>query len=63
MTVTLDETIDQLLGSGIVGVGRVCKRSRDQIVKFERDGEWGVGRDGVKVPGGGEFGGRLPAAG
>lgn len=62
MTVTLDDTIDQLLRSGKVGVGRVCKRSGVQIRDLEGDVEWSVGGNGVKVLWGVEFGARLPAA-
>ena len=62
VTVALNDTIDQLLRSGIVSVGRIRKRSSNQVVNLEGDGEWGVGSNGIKVPGGVEFGGRLPVA-
>lgn len=60
VAVTLDLTIDQLLRSGIVSVGRVRERSGDKVVDFEGDGELSVGSDGIKVLGGVELGGRLP---
>lgn len=59
MTVTLNDTIDQLLRGGIVSVGRIRERSGSQVANLERDGERGVGIDGIKVLGGVEFGGRL----
>lgn len=61
MAVTLDDTVDQLLGSGKVGIVRVHKRSSVQIFDLEVDRECSVGRNGVKVLGRVEFGGRLPA--
>jgi len=60
VTVTLNDTIDQLLRSGIVSVGRIRERSGSQVEDLEGDGEWGVGSDGIEVLGGVEFGGRLP---
>jgi hypothetical protein len=58
VAMTLDLTIDQLLRSGIVCVGRVRERSGVKVVDLERDGELGVGSDGIKVLGGVELGGR-----
>jgi hypothetical protein len=58
MTVTLDDTADQLLRSGIVSVGGVRERSGNQVANLEGDGERGVGLEGVEVLGEVEFGGR-----
>lgn len=55
-----DATTVQLLRSAIVSVGRVREHSRRQVVDVQGDGERGVGRNGVKVLRGAEFGGRLP---
>lgn len=60
MSMTLDDTIDQLLRGGKVSIGRVYKCSGGHVVNLEGDGERSVGRDGVKVPGGVEFEGWLP---
>jgi len=60
MTVTLDDTADQLLRSGIVSVGCVRERSGYQVADLEGDGERGVGGEGAEVLGEVEFGGRLP---
>jgi len=62
VAVTLNDTVDQLLWGGIVGVGRVRERSGNQVADLEGDGEWGIGGDCVEVLGGIEFGGRLPIA-
>ena len=61
VTVALDDTVDQLLRSGIVSVGRVRERSGNQIADLEGNGERAVGSDGVKILGEVEFGGRLAA--
>jgi len=58
VTVTLNDTVDQLLRGGIVSVGRVCERSGAQVADFEGDGERGIGSEGTKVLGEGELGGR-----
>jgi len=55
---TLDDTVDQLLRGGIVSVGRIGERSSDQVLDCDRDGERGVGSEGVEVLGGAELGGR-----
>ena len=60
VTVTLNDTFDQLLRSGIVSVGRIRERSGGQVEDLEGDGEWGIGGDGIEVLWGVEFGGRLP---
>lgn len=56
---TLNDTINQLLRSGEVSVGRIRELSGDQVVDLEGDGECSVGGKGIEVLGGGEFGGRL----
>jgi len=60
VTVTLDDTANQLLRSGIVSVGRVRERSGNQVANLEGDCERGVGSEGVEVLGEVELGGRLP---
>jgi len=62
MTVALDHTTDQLLRSGVVGVGRVRESSKNHVADFNGDGEFGVGSDGIKVLWEVELGGRLPVA-
>jgi hypothetical protein len=59
MAVTLDNTADKLLRGGEVSVGSVRECSGIQVVDLEGDGERGVGRNGVEVPGGVELGGGL----
>jgi len=59
MTVTLDDAINQLLRSGIVGVGRVRERSGNQVADLEGNGERSVGSEGTEVRGEVEFSGRL----
>lgn len=61
VTVTLDDTADQLLWSSIISVGRVRERPGNQVANLEGDSERGVGSEGVEVLGEVEFGGRLPA--
>ena len=60
MAVTLDDTVDQLLRSSVVSVGRIRERSKDQVADCDGDGERSVGGNGVKVLREAEFGGRLP---
>ena len=60
VTVTLNDTVGQLLRGAIVSVGRVSERPGDQVLDLEGDGELGIGGNGIKVLGGVEFGGRLP---
>lgn len=60
MTVARNDTTDQLLRSGKVSGGRIRENSRLQVVDAQGYGEFGVGRNGVKILGGAEFGGRLP---
>jgi hypothetical protein len=57
VAVTLDDAINQLLRSSIVGVGRVRERSSDQVADLKGDGEWGIGSDGIEIVGEVEFGG------
>jgi hypothetical protein len=58
MTVTPDDTTDQLLRSAEVCSVRVHERSGIQVVDLEGDVERGVSRNGVKVFRGDEFGAR-----
>lgn len=51
----LDNTTDQLLGGSKVSVGRIRECSSGQVIDLEGDGEQGVSRDGVEIPGGLEF--------
>lgn len=60
MTMSLDNTIDQLLRGSEVSSVRVYKCSGVQVVDFERDGKLGVGRNGIEVRGGLEFACWLP---
>ena len=59
VAVALDFAADQLLRSRVVSVGRVRERSGNQIDDLDGDGERGIGRDGIEVLGGVEFGGGL----
>jgi len=59
VTVALNGTTDQLLRGGVISVVRIGERSGDHVVNFEGDGERGICSNGIKVLGGGEFGGRL----
>jgi hypothetical protein len=56
MTVSLNDTIDQLLRGSEVSACCIYKRSGIQVVDFESDVELGVGRNGTKVRGGLELG-------
>jgi len=60
VTMTLNNTADQLLRGGIVSVGRIRERPSSQVTNLEGDSKWSVGSDGIKVLWGVEFGGRLP---
>ena len=60
MTVACNDTTGQLLRSGKVSVSRIREHSSFQVVDVQGYGELGVGRNGVEVLGGAEFGGRLP---
>lgn len=58
VAVALNKTIDQMLRCSEVSAGWVRECPRDQVVDLKGNGEWSVGRDGIKVPRRVEFSGR-----